>query len=203
VTEIECFASKWRGPYWLYQAGENDCEEDCANEHDDNARQQEEDDPEWLNEGGVYLWTARVDGRLFVYCVGEAAVFIRRIGNHRSDLISGRSYVYDPAMLHAGLLRAVHNQKKACLSGEVRLAVAREFGRMIGFYVLPFPAEKMHLRKRVEAALAYAVYEHPEASIILDQDWRHLEARPPGEPEVAVYGEQAERIVGVPSVIWA
>jgi len=171
------------------------------------AKELSEADKKPFAESGVYLWTVPVSGRLYVHCVGEAKPFSDRLRQHLSYLESGQGYIYDPAMLQAGFLRVVHKSSAPCEDEVFRKAVAADYSRLVRFFLLPLPTEGEDsgktLRQRVEAALAYGLSADPETSRVLDQSWQNLHGRLPGDPEIAVYGEQSEPIVGVPSVIWA
>jgi hypothetical protein len=128
-------------------------------------------DVEERREPGIYLWTVPLRAGHLIYYVGETGRnFGTRLLEHYTEHAAAMYHVYSPAefargekvALWPGRFDAAHRKSgKECIAIYSQLcAQIRELTFILRFFLAPLSCED-RIRRRVEAAIANALYAAP------------------------------------------
>lgn len=159
--------------------------------------------------GGVHVWTVPQPAGHLVYYVGETGKsFAQRMLEHHSAHASGFYRVYSPAALAHGVKVPIWPGRfdpagpktgADCVKRYADLApYLVELSRLYRFFLAPARLET-RLRRRVEAALAGALYAAPgRIGAFQDRGIRYAARRAEEEP-IACGITSSEPLLGVPT----
>ncbi|MDP2859188.1 MAG: hypothetical protein Q8P50_14585 [Bacillota bacterium] len=160
--------------------------------------------------GGVYLWTAAINGVPHVIEVGQTVGLRSYLSGHRTKTRQGEYYIYDPVALGQGRVVTVHRNTRGgpMLSGVNLADIAERFLSTVRFYVAEVPDptpgsgqedRKIYSRllKRVEAGVAAHIAMDPSATAIFAPTRSQYYPRREGESRITVHMAMGQPIAGL------
>jgi hypothetical protein len=164
-------------------------------------------DVEEALKAGIYLFTVPLPDGYLIYYVGETGrTFRDRLFEHYTEHASGMYHVYSPAefargekiMLWPGRFdMACRKPKRECIAAYPELCVPIwEMTRMFRLFLAPLACDT-RLRRRIEAAIANALYATPGV-IGNFQDKVNYSPIADGEATIGCVASSPARLLGLP-----
>lgn len=162
---------------------------------------------------GIYLWTVPHGGGHLVYYVGETGrSFAERLHEHYVGHAAGMYHVYAPAeflqgekiVLWPGRYDASNRRStQECIANYPKLTrEIHELTYIFRFMVAPLSCDG-RVRRRIEAAIADALYAAPGLAGAFQDQGIHYDRRLPGEAPVRCVTTSSVPLLGLPVELWA